>query len=251
MAKKKVEVEPVVLIDREPFEWGYARVSTHHQDLDIQLKALEAEGIPEERIFTDKLSGKRKVVREGLDELLTKVQPGDTIVAYKLDRLGRSTAQVTSLFNDLEDKGIFIRILSGPMKIDTSNGKSIETTMIITMMSLFAEMERHFILERTNAGLEMARQSGKKFGPKYKHQQAYESAIKDFLDGKGTILELLEKYRPDGGKLSEQTFYRKKREYIARMEFEEGPDSISIPIEYDNLSQEEYDALVDAGEVKE
>ncbi|MDM5291710.1 recombinase family protein [Peribacillus simplex] len=152
--------------------------------------------------------------------MLTKklVRPGDTIVAYKLDRLGPSTAQVSTLFNEMHDMGVHIKTLSGAMKIDTTSQDPALTNLQVNMMALVADMERQFILERTNAGRVIAMKSGTKFGPKSKHDQAYEGAIEDFINGKGTILELLVKWKPDGGSLSEQTFYRKKRSYIAKLQ---------------------------------
>ncbi|MED3986973.1 recombinase family protein [Peribacillus simplex] len=104
------------------------------------------------------------------------------------------------------------------MKIDTTSQDPALTNLQVTMMALFADMERQFILERTNAGRVRAMKSGTKFGPKSKHDQAYEGAKEDFINGKGTILELLEKWKTDGSSLSEQTFYRKKRAYIAKLQ---------------------------------
>ncbi|MFE4706901.1 recombinase family protein [Peribacillus simplex] len=207
MAKKKVE-------EREPITWGYARKSTHHQDFEIQLEELKKLGILDNHIYKDQASE-----REQLDILTNKiVRPGDTIVAYKLDRLGRSTGQVSTLFNEMYEMGVHIKTLSGAMKIDTTSQDPALTNLQVNMMALFTDMERQFILERTNAGRVIAMKSGTKFGPKSKHDQAYEGAIEDFINGKGTILELLVKWKPDGGSLSEQTFYRKKRAYIAKLQ---------------------------------
>ncbi|MDM5281919.1 recombinase family protein [Peribacillus frigoritolerans] len=208
MAKKKVE-------EREPSTWGYVRKSTYHQDFKIQLEELKKLGISDNHIYKDQASGKAGAEREQLDILTKKiVRPGDTIVAYKLDRLGHSTAQVLTLFTEMHEMVVHIKTLSGAMKIDTTSQDPALTNLQVNMMALFADMERQFILERTNAG----RVSGTKFGPKSKHDQAYEGAIKDFINGKGTILELLVKWKPDGGSLSEQTFYRKKRAYIAKLQ---------------------------------
>ena len=90
--------------------FGYARVSTSAQSLDIQVKALQEMGVKESRIFTDKGSGSN-MEREGLQLLKLKVEAGDVILVKKLDRLGRDTADMIQLIKEFDDLGVAIRFL--------------------------------------------------------------------------------------------------------------------------------------------
>lgn len=135
---------------------GYARVSTVDQNLDLQLDALNQAGC--ERIFTDKISGS-KDTRPGLDEMVTFVRPGDQIVVWKLDRLGRTMKHLIQLVNDLKEKDVHIKILQGDIDTTTSAGR-----MMFHLFATFAELERDLIIERTRAGLSAARARGKSGG---------------------------------------------------------------------------------------
>ncbi|MDZ4051224.1 MAG: recombinase family protein [Limnobacter sp.] len=137
---------------------GYARVSTRDQNLDLQVDALTKAGVEQRYLFTDKCSGK-VYEREGLGKALSLLREGDTLVVYKLDRLGRTTKQLVSLVDDLASQGVgFISITES---IDTSNrlGK-----FFFHIMSAMSEMERELIVERTKAGLDAARARGKPSG---------------------------------------------------------------------------------------
>lgn len=140
--------------------FGYARVSTSQQSLDVQVKALKAEGVRANRIFTDKLSGSH-VNREGLQMLRLKVEEGDVILVKKLDRLGRDTADMIQLINDFDTMGVAIRFLDDGISTEGTMGK-----MIVTILSAVAQAERHRILERTNEGRLEAKAKGVKFGRK-------------------------------------------------------------------------------------
>src|SRR5690606_27050609 len=118
---------------------GYARVSTVKQNLDRQIDALEKEGIPTERIYVDKKTGKTNE-REGLHALVVYARPGDTIVDYTLDRLGRNLREVLNLIHDLNDKSINIRTLHDPLPINTSDEGMGRITVLL--LGVFAEMER-------------------------------------------------------------------------------------------------------------
>jgi DNA invertase Pin-like site-specific DNA recombinase len=135
---------------------GYARVSKHEQHLDLQLNALKQAGC--DKIFTDKVSGV-KTERPGLDEALSYLRPGDSLVVWRLDRLGRSLKHLIETIADLSSKNI--GFLSTTEKIDTttSGGK-----LIFHIFGALAEFERNLITERTQAGLEAARARGKKGG---------------------------------------------------------------------------------------
>jgi DNA invertase Pin-like site-specific DNA recombinase len=140
--------------------FGYARVSTSQQSLDIQIKALQEAGVLSHRILTDKSSGTH-TDREGLHLLRLKVEEGDIILVKKLDRLGRDTADMIQLIKEFDASGVFIRFLDDGISTEGSMGK-----MVVTILSAVAEAERSRILERTNEGRLEAKSKGIKFGRK-------------------------------------------------------------------------------------
>ncbi|EMW1812248.1 TPA: recombinase family protein [Escherichia coli] len=138
--------------------FGYARVSTSQQSLDIQIRALKDAGVKANRIFTDKASGS-SIDREGLDLLRMKVEEGDVILVKKLDRLGRDTADMIQLIKEFDAQGIAIRFIDDGISTDGEMGK-----MVVTILSAVAQAERQRILERTNEGRQEAKLRGIKFG---------------------------------------------------------------------------------------
>jgi DNA invertase Pin-like site-specific DNA recombinase len=140
--------------------FGYARVSTSQQSLDLQVKALRNEGVRANRIFTDKISGVH-LNREGLQMLRLKVEEGDIILVKKLDRLGRDTADMIQLIKEFDDMGVAIRFLDDGISTEGTMGK-----MVVTILSAVAQAERQRILERTNEGRLEAKAKGIKFGRK-------------------------------------------------------------------------------------
>ena len=140
--------------------FGYARVSTSQQSLDVQVKALKAESVQGNRIFTDKESGNH-VDREGLQMLRLKVEEGDIILVQKLDRLGRDTADMIQLIKEFDAMGVSIRFLDDGISTEGTMGK-----MVVTILSAVAQAERLRILERTNEGRQEAKAKGVKFGRK-------------------------------------------------------------------------------------
>ncbi len=135
---------------------GYARVSTPDQNLSLQVDALRQAGC--EKIFTDKVSG-AKTERPGLQEALAYVRPGDTLVVWRLDRLGRSLKHLIETVTWLEDKKIGFKSLQESIDTTTSGGK-----LIFQIFGALAEFERNLISERTLAGLSAARARGRKGG---------------------------------------------------------------------------------------
>lgn len=132
---------------------GYVRVSTIDQNLELQLEALNR--LDCDQIFEDKISG-AKSKRPGLDKMMKKLRPGDTVVVWKLDRLGRSLIHLVDLLSYFRSNNIeFISITEG-IRISTSIGR-----FAYTMLSAAAEMERENIIERTRAGLAVARAKGR------------------------------------------------------------------------------------------
>src|SRR5947209_19118078 len=132
---------------------GYARVSTQEQTLHLQQDALEKIGCV--KIFTDTASG-AQTERKGLAEALAYVRPGDTLVVWKLDRLGRSLKDLITRITELNDRKIGFKSLTEQIDTTTSGGK-----LILHIFGALAEFERDIIRERTNAGLEAARTRGK------------------------------------------------------------------------------------------
>ncbi len=140
--------------------FGYARVSTSQQSLDIQVKVLRAEGVKDNRIFTDKFTGSH-ADRDGLRLLRLKVEEGDVILVKKLDCLGRDTADMIQLIKKFDEMGIAIRFLDDGISTEGTMGK-----MVVTILSAVAQAERQRILERTNEGRIEAKANGVKFGRK-------------------------------------------------------------------------------------
>ena len=132
---------------------GYARVSTQDQTLDLQTDALTHAGC--EKIFTDTTSG-AKAERPGLQAALDHLRAGDTLVVWRLDRLGRTLKHLIATVTDLSDQGIGCKSLQENMDTTTSGGK-----LIFHIFGALAEFEREVIRERTNAGLQAARARGR------------------------------------------------------------------------------------------
>ena len=140
--------------------FGYGRVSTNQQSLDIQIEALKAQGVEDHRIFTDKATSSN-TDRAGLDSLRVKVESGDVILIKKLDRLGRDTADMVSLIKEFDTAGVKVRFLDDGISTEGSMGK-----MVITILAAVAQAERERIMERTNEGRQAAKANGVKFGRK-------------------------------------------------------------------------------------
>ena len=135
---------------------GYSRISTSDQNLDLQTDALNKEGCSQ--IFSDTASG-AKTDRPGLEEALSFLRKGDTLVVWKLDRLGRSLKHLIDVINQLNDRGIYFKSIQESIDTSTSGGK-----LIFHVFGALAEFERDIIRERTMAGLKAARARGRKGG---------------------------------------------------------------------------------------
>ncbi len=135
---------------------GYARVSTQDQTLNLQKDALEKIGCS--KIFTDTISGST-TERKGLDEALAYVREGDTLVVWRLDRLGRTLKHLIETITDLSKRHIGFKSLTESIDTTTSGGK-----LIFHIFGALAEFERDLIRERTQAGLLAARARGRKGG---------------------------------------------------------------------------------------
>lgn len=148
---------------------GYARVSTDDQHLDLQRDALNQAGCV--RLFEDTASG-IKAERRGLAELLTVLRPGDTVIVWRLDRLGRSLKDLIQLVEKLDTIDVGLRSLQENIDTTSAGGK-----LVFHLFGALAEFERNLINERTRAGLAAARARGRQGGRKKrldpeKHQLA-------------------------------------------------------------------------------
>ena len=135
---------------------GYARVSTLDQKPTLQIDALKAAGCT--RIFTEKASGAQRE-RPELSAALDYIRQRDTLVVWKLDRLARSTRQLIETVEDLQSRGIELRSLTESIDTATPGGR-----LVFHIFGALAEFERAVIRERTSAGLQAARERGKKGG---------------------------------------------------------------------------------------
>lgn len=137
---------------------GYARVSTRDQNLDLQLDALQKAGCEDTYIYKEQISGATKE-RPQLQKLLEQIRKNDVVVIWKLDRLGRSLADLVHLVNEIQGKGAGLLSLQDNIDTTTPQGK-----LTFHIFAAIAEFEREIIRERTKAGLESARARGRKGG---------------------------------------------------------------------------------------
>lgn len=184
---------------------GYARVSREDQNLELQLQALNAAGC--ERIFSEKKSGAKKE-RRVLQEALSHLRSGDTLVVWKLDRLGRTVKQLVDLVSELEAKQINFRSVTD--KIDTTSSAG---RFFFHVMASLSQMERELLIERTKAGLDAAKKLGRTGGrPRSMTESKVKSAKKllrggmspkDVADDLGVSLATLYRWVPEAASLAD------------------------------------------------
>ena len=176
---------------------GFARVSTADQSLDRQKDELTAAGA--EMTYAEVGSGKKGADRPQWDELLRSLRKGDTLVVTELSRLGRSTSQLSTLADDLRERGIALRILNLGIDTGTPAGK-----LVYSIIAAVAEMERDLLIERTNSGLAASRARGRKGGRKREFSPAAVRKAQEQYDrGELSVTEIS---RLAG--VSRQTLYR-------------------------------------------
>ena len=184
-------------------DYGYIRVSSTDQNEDRQLIAMQLLGIPPNRIFMDKQSGK-DTVRPNLQRLLSTVKRGDTVIVESVSRFARNTRDLLELIDRLTAKGV--EFVSQKENIDTTTptGK-----FMLTVFGAVAELERGYILQRQAEGIAAAKARGVRFG----------RPERDLPDNFGELVQKWEKQQISFDKLlklcevSESTFYRRLREY--------------------------------------
>lgn len=179
---------------------GYARVSTADQNLHLQKDALQAAGCTQ--IWEDTASG-AKAARPGLEKALAMLREGDTLVVWKLDRLGRSLKHLIESVHVLENRGVGFKSLQDNIDTTTPGGK-----LLFHIMGSLAEFERDLIRERTNAGLIAARARGKRGGrPPGGNVRKKEAVMALRKDPKRSVQEICEMLH-----ISQATFYRYVKE---------------------------------------
>ena len=156
---------------------GYARVSTREQNLDLQITALHGAGC--EQIYQEKVSGVKE--RPELKRCLQSLRSGDTLVVYKLDRLGRSLKNLVEIVDDLTHRGVAICSIKDNIDASTATGR-----MMVNLFAMLAEFEREMIAERCQAERKAAKERGVKFGRKpggQKQQQKAKACAALYRDG--------------------------------------------------------------------
>ncbi|MGP0223692.1 recombinase family protein [Paenarthrobacter sp. NCHU4564] len=139
---------------------GYTRVSTAAQDAQLQVDSLLSAGVQKRDIFSDVTPGSRSAVdRPGMKNLLGYAESGDTVVVWRVDRLGRSLIDVLNTVNVLRGTGVELRSISDGIGPATTTGM-----LMLNMLATLAEYERELITERVNAGIAAARSNGTRFG---------------------------------------------------------------------------------------
>jgi DNA invertase Pin-like site-specific DNA recombinase len=142
-------------------KYGYARVSTDDQNPALQLAALKSAGC--KTVFTDDGLSGATAKRPALLRCLKKLEHGDTLIVWKLDRLGRSLRDLITMLDDLKRRGVKFQSLTEAIDTETSTGRAMWQ-----MIGVLAELERSLISERTRAGVKAAKRRGVKFGRKRK-----------------------------------------------------------------------------------
>jgi DNA invertase Pin-like site-specific DNA recombinase len=158
--------------------YGYARVSTEDQHLDLQRNAMLDAGVPPENIVADKMSGTKQ--RPLFDVLVERLQAGDKLYVWKVDRLGRRASEVQRVAEGLTERGVHVIVTTLGVDLATPAGK-----LVFGALCQIAQFERETLVERTNAGLAAAKRRGKKLGRQFaldQHQRA--EAARMVADGK-------------------------------------------------------------------
>lgn len=175
---------------------GYARISTNDQNLNLQRDALKAAGCTQ--IYEDTASG-ANAARPGLEKALGMLREGDTLVVWKLDRLGRSLKHLIESVQILDSRGVGFKSIRDNIDTTTPGGK-----LLFHILGSLAEFERDLIRERTNAGLAAARARGRKGGrPPGGHLKKQEAALALQQDSRRSIQEICAMLH-----ISKATFYR-------------------------------------------
>ena len=165
-------------------KFGYCRVSTKDQCLDRQIEALKGAGIEEQNIFCDKISG-IKEHRPALDNVLSHLREGDSLMVLSFDRLARSTKQLISIAELLEEKGVDLISLKENINTTTPQGK-----LVFQVFAAIAEFQRSIIKEAQREGIEAAKAKGKIKGRPRVNKEKLEAAINLYLNKQMSVREI-------------------------------------------------------------
>ena len=193
---------------------GYARVSTGLQNLNLQEDRLKSYGC--EKIFSDHISGS-KSKRPGLDKAIEFARSGDTIVVWRLDRLGRNMEDLITLVNELNERGVSFHSLEENITMDKSSSTG---QLLFHLFAAFAEFERNLILERSSAGRIAARARGRYGGRPEKLSNQDLNLLKTLYDNGTPIKTIAEQWQ-----VSRTTIYR----YLNKLEEKEDEKQGEIP----------------------
>ena len=188
---------------------GYARVSTGLQNLNLQEDRLNQYGC--EKIFSDHISGSRSK-RPGFDKAIEFARSGDTIVVWRLDRLGRNMEDLITLVNELNNRGVSFHSLEENITMDKSSSTG---QLLFHLFAAFAEFERNLILERSSAGRMAARARGRYGGRPEKLNKQDLKLLKTLYDNGTPIKTIAEQW-----KVSRTTIYR----YLNKLNNQENKD---------------------------
>jgi DNA invertase Pin-like site-specific DNA recombinase len=183
-------------------ELGYARVATSKPDLARQIDALTKAGIDPANIYVDKKSGV-STERPGLQALLGYARTGDVIVVHTLDRLGRTVRDTLNLIHDLHQRGVGLRNLADPIRIDSTNPDDPMAQLAVGLLALFGEMERTYAVERAAHARSVATEKGRRVGRPSVVTEAQLAHATQLREGGATIAEITDKTG-----LTRSTLYR-------------------------------------------
>jgi DNA invertase Pin-like site-specific DNA recombinase len=171
---------------------GYARVSTAKQDLERQIDALAEAGVDREHIYVDKKSG-ATVDRSGLKALLEYARKGDVIVVHTLDRLGRTVRDTLNLIHDLTERGVGLRNLADPIKVDSTQPEDPMAQLAVVLLAMFAQMERTYTIERAAHARAVATAKGRRVGRPVLVDRAKLEWAEHLREQGNTIAEIVDK----------------------------------------------------------
>lgn len=196
--------------------YGYVRVSSQDQNEDRQLLAMRERDVPERNIYTDKQSGK-DFNRPQFCRLVKKLRPGDLLYILSIDRLGRNYEEIQNQWRSLtKDIGTDICVIDMPL-LDTRTCKDLMGTfiadLVLQILSFVAQSERESIKERQKQGIAAAKKRGVQFGrPEIPPPDDFEMMVMLLEEGNMEVSTAIEK-----SGMSRATFYRRLREYRARL----------------------------------
>lgn len=178
-------------------KFGYCRVSTREQNLDRQVEALLEQGVERGNIFTDKVSGVKES-RPGLDDMLSRLREGDTVVVLSFDRLARSVKQLLEYVERFKEMGV--DLVSVHEKIDTSTPQG---KLFFTISAAFAEFEREILKQRQAEGIAVAKEQGRIKGRPKANNDKVEQAVTLYQSGNYSVSKIV-----DMVGISRNTLYR-------------------------------------------